>query len=233
MHLDTYKQKQADLFDQMEKDFSKGKLPSTLSAPVEDYNNDPRRALTSFGYVPDRIANNIYNNIINPLQSIHPEYYYYPRNTLHTTVLVIKAAAFEPKFDLHDIEKVQQVFAEVTPTYQPITYDLQGIFTLPYSYGIRGYASPNLAELVIELRAKLKEAHVADDRLLASDSVYFGHITFCRKAKRETNPEIEKAIEKLHDIELGTFKLDTINIAESNVSLIEDKTKIHEKYSLA
>lgn len=228
----TYKDKQKALIDSIESDFNCGLSPSTIVPITQDYQNDNRIGLTSVILLPQNIQNIIIEKVIKPLKEIDPNQYYYPPpNSLHITIFCIKSVNNPITYTQRDIEIVEKVFSEVIPKYQKFNFEIRGLFDLPTSLGIRAYSDEIFGGLVQELREKIRKQGVVDDKILASNEIFFSNITICRH-RRETNSDYKNWIIENKDLYFGNVEAEDVYLATSNVTFQPHKTKVITKFKL-
>lgn len=229
--MDSYFKKQKALFDEIESKFKKGESPSTIVKPVSDYKNDEQICLTSIAFIPVNLQKEIIGSVIEPLKKADSTQYFYPPESMHLTIQNIRTINKPPLFNDQDIQKAKEAFLKVISKHPKITFSLEGLFDLPTSLGIRAYAEETLVDLCKELREELTEADVPDNKTYASDTVLFGNISICRYITKP-NKEFFKTVENLKSINLGSLKVENVNLITTNAVCHPQKTKILETYKL-
>lgn len=232
MNTSSYQQQQHLLYNQIEKDFKKGLQPSAIVSIVQDYKNDNRIGLTTVSFLPENIQKTIQHKIIKHLTKADPgQYYYPPPNSLHLTILCIRVVNDPVLFTKEDVETISKVFEKEIPKHKKIKFKLKGLFELPTSIGIRAYCDDSLQKLIKDLRKKLSDAHVPENKKLASNEIFFSNVTFCRLISKPSR-QFENTIKKLKNIEIGEVEVSEVILATSNVTFQPNKTTIISRYQL-
>ncbi len=226
-----YQDQQYQLFNQLESAFQRGEQPCKIYPQITDYANDPRRCLTIAGWIDHDLATEIDEILIQPLKAVDPRQYYYPQDNLHTTLLTLFLAAAPPLFTQADIDIITKVLTKVMPKLKPITYHLKGLFLMPNSIGIRGYTGHELHETITTIRAALAERGIVIDPGLASDEVYFGHITLCRFITPPNSAFWRKTVE-LRNRGFGHRTSNTLSLISSNFTFEKKATVNHARFIL-
>ena len=176
---ETYRELQKRIVNKLGYDADQD--PRVSIIPIRsDHKNDRARCLTSVIIPPDGIAQSIYQTIIEPLKAIEPEHYYYSPESLHLTIKNIKVVSDPPRFTEADMQKVDQLFAELIPRHQAFSYALDEVVAFKTSVSLIGYCDERLRELVQALDAGLHAIGLPDDKQLISHSVFFGNMTLSR-----------------------------------------------------
>lgn len=226
-----YQDQQYQLFNQLESAFQRGEQPCNIYPQITDYANDPRRCLTIAGWIDHDLATEIDEILIQPLKAVDPRQYYYPQDSLHTTLLTLFLAANPPLFTDSEVAIIKTVLAEIVPKLKPITYHLKGLFLMPNSIGVRGYTGPELYEAINTIRGALIKKGIAINPGLASDEVYFGHITLCRFITPPNSAFWRKTVE-LRNRGFGHRTSNTLSLISGNFSFEKKSVINHGKFSL-
>lgn len=213
--MNTYKDRQKKLIQEMKKTFVQGESKSTVVEMRKNYADDPALCLTAIAHIPPEITQEIQEKIIQPLKAIDPKQYYYPSNSLHLTVKNIRTIHDPPIFTRQDIEKAKVVFAAVIPKHQSYTYELEDLLLLPTSLSLMGYTDEGLRYLVEELDQALIKNGVPDNKQYFSDSVFFGNITLCRFTRIPSSAFRQK-INELQTIKIGAVEVEQIQLITTN-----------------
>lgn len=230
--MSSYQKKQKTLFDEIEKKFKQGLSPSTLVSPVDDYENDNQLCLTSVVFLPEDLQKDIYKNLVEPLKRLDANQYFFLPKSLHLTIQNIKTIHHPPLFNSDDIAKVKDAFNQIIPKYKSFSFELNGLFELPTSFSIRAYSDETLLHLTTELKQKLIEVGVPDNKQYASKDVVFGNITVCRYTKTP-NQEFINKLNELKNVNFGQLEVTTVSLITSNVVLDPKFTKIIQEYNFS
>lgn len=225
-----YQDQQYQLFNQLESAFQRGEQPCNIYPQIKDYANDPRRCLTIAGWIDHDLATEIDEILIQPLKAVDSNQYYCPQDSLHTTLLTLFLAAHPPVFTDTDIAVIKEVLTELSPKLIPITYHLKGLFLMPNSIGVRGYTGHELYETITTIRQALEKRNIHIDPRVASNEVYFGHITLCRFVTPPNSAFWRKTVE-LRNRGFGQRTIKTWSLISSNFSFEKKTISNHGKFT--
>ncbi|MBU1177881.1 hypothetical protein KJ903_01550 [Patescibacteria group bacterium] len=231
--MNNYQKQQHQVFEQLEKEVRAGKTTVTLVETMDNYATDQRLCLTSVVFLPPELQKIVTDKIIAPLKQADSRQYYYPPASLHITIQSIRTvpANFPPRFTAGDIVKVKKVFQQVVVEFRPFTFELRGLLEMPTSIAIRAYSDKILGNLALELRKRLAEAGVPDNKQYISPDIVFGNLTVCRYTT-EPNDNFKTNIAELKTADWGELEVRKINLITTNAVCHPDKTKILATYNL-
>lgn len=229
--MTSYQQKQLELLQKLEEEFKKGKTPSTIVELVEDYVNDNRICLTSVVFIPGDLAQLITSKIIDPLRKADPDQYYYPASSLHLTIQNIRTINDPVLFTEDDVKNAKKVFSEVIPRHRSFNFNLQGLFEMPTSLGIRAFSDEALKFLILDLRSKLNQYGIPDNKTYASRDIFFGNISVCRYTQTPKE-SFFNLVQQLKEVEVGQLRVKTISLVTTNSVCHPEKTKVLQTFSL-
>jgi 2'-5' RNA ligase len=224
----TFKDRQKRLVAQL-KNGSPTKLNRIASiVPIQaDYSTSPARALTSVVFIPGRMAQEIYQTIVEPLRAIEPDHYYYPPETMHLTVKNVRKVNDPPRFTEADIHGVDQLFKTIIPQHETFSISLEELVPFATSVALIGYPDERFQRLIQALDTGLREIGLPDDKKYVSNTLFFGNITICRFT-HPPSPAFFKGVERLTyrfkaELPVQTIKLITCNA----ICLLETRTIWH------
>jgi len=229
--IDNYILKQKVLVKELENIFIKGESKSTVVDMQKDYANNKQITLTSVVFLPKNITDSITKNIINPLQRIEPNQYFYPAASMHLTIKNIRTIHEPPIFNESDVNKVNKLFNDIIPKFQPFEFKVEDVLIFPTSISVMAYSDDILQKLVLALDNGLKEIGVSDDKKYLSDSVFWGNITVCRFTEKPSDLFIAE-VKKMRNLKIGKFKVENINLITCNAVCRENSKKIIAEYKL-
>lgn len=229
--MDDYASRQLELVKSIEEQFKAGKSPSTIVDPVSNYEADDRICLTALAYLPSRLQEKIYEEIVEPLRKMDNRQYFYESSALHITVQNVRVINNPPHFTKDDIEKARRVFKEVIAKHGSLKVEIQRIFELPTSFALSAFTTIGWEELVFDLRSQLKKAGVPDDKSYAPGPV-LANTTICRYTT-PPNEGFLNELKKLKEIRIGSFEVKNVALATTNAVSLPSKTTIIEEYNLS
>lgn len=207
------------------------KLPH-VAAMRSEYDSDQSRCLTTVHFLPAIIRERIKKLIIEPLQAIEPEHYFYPPDDLHLTLKNIRANQFPSSFSDDDIQKVDALLARLIPTLPPLHFTLEGALLFPTNIWLAGYADESLERFIHLMDQELEKIGLKDDRKRASDKYFWTNISVCRFV-HTPGPKLIEIAKELRHVKLGEVIVDHLELVTGNTALQKGSRKILERYNFA
>lgn len=209
---------------------------SERSAYLEDYVHDPRRCLTIVAFPPDDMTERIEREIINPLRSIEPDFYFYPKISLHTTIQGIQPVFDPPLFSKADKAKVHELLNLIVPGLPAVSLYFQGLIAFPSgsptSISLAGYSDERLRKVICALNKGLHDADIGyNDKYHYSKELFFGSIAVCRFTHRPQESFLRK-IEELDAVDLGEFFIDRLYLVTCNLVCDTKSREVIGSYKL-
>ena len=231
MDRTPYQLRQLELMGQMSSIANTTGATTTIVSMQSDYTNDPQLCLAVVSYLPETIAEAIYTRIVGPLKTIEPDFYYFPKESLHITIQNIRTVAMPPHFSQSDIAAAGGVLQKAFGSAAPFTLDLTHVIRMPTSVMIAALASPAYNTCITNLRTQLALAGVADDKKYFTDEMVFANCTFCRYTHNPSQKFIEK-IQEFADIDIGKFIVQETCLITTNAGCHPSKTTVQGRYTL-
>lgn len=228
--MTPFQQRQLTLMRQMEHQLAAGTPVGTIIPMQSDFANDPQLAITCITPVPIRIATKIQTEIIEPLRSIEPKFFYYPNESLHVTIQNIRVIHNPPRYTPSDIAKVQEVLKNAVGNAGPFTFEYTRLMRMPTSVSLIALVTPEYDQFVRKLRKSLIDAGVPDDKTYFTDEVVFANTTICRYTQAPSEKFIE-TIQKLKDIQVGMFTAKNVSFMEMNAVAGPSKKRVIQTYN--
>lgn len=222
--LTTYQQKQIEVIEEIEKSLMLKQASFSMVEPVEDFISDQRIALTSVHFPRNDFLKKIELEILQPLKKIDPKQFFYSSEFIHMTIKNIKTIQDPPDFTKTDIEKVQQVFAEVIPKHHKFKAYYYRLLLFPYNLALIGTTDPALDEIVLELDQKLKEAGVPDNKIYLNSRYFFSNVTLVRFNKPLTDQFKNKVKEISASLKPFSYEIDSVTLLSCN-AVMNNKTE--------
>lgn len=224
-----YQQRQLVLMRQMEESLARGATVSTIVPFQTDYANDPQLCLTAVSFVGADIANRIHNELISKLQTIEPDFYYYGHDSLHLTVQNVRVINSPPHFTQSDISAVRTVFADMAPRYEPFSFTLCGVLSMPTSVSVIALIEPRYDAFIRDLRQQLVAAGVPDDKTYFTDEMVFANITICRYTHVPHRLFLTQLAE-YKNLPLGNLTVGDVSVITTNAGAHPSKTTVFGTY---
>lgn len=188
-------------------------------APVDDYENDSRIALTSVHFPHSSLIQNINDQIIKPLKVVSPDHYYYPLDSLHLTIKNVRLINEPPTFNSNDIDKVKNVFEEVISKFHTFKTYFYRLILFPASLALVGTTDPELDLIHLELDHELKKVGVPDNKKYLNSRYFFCNITLVRFTSPLTLEYKRKINELSHTINIDPYEVDSATLLSCNATM--------------
>ena len=153
--MNNHQLNQLKVIGQIEDQINSNSLSFTTVAPVDDYTNDPRMALTSVHF-PNKDLIHKVQKIISSLKEVEPDYYYYPDDSLHMTIKNIRVINDPQQFDDRDIFKVREVFSQVIPNHSRFDTYFYRLLLFPNNLALVGTTDSELDQIILHGASKVK-----------------------------------------------------------------------------
>jgi len=213
--MSSYQDKQKKVIAALEKQIKANALTFSTVAPVTDYVNDPRICLTSVHFPQKSLIDQIQRQIIDPLQAIDPQHFYYPRDSLHLTIKNIRVINDPPHFTEEDVEKAQKIFSDVIPHHTRFSVYFYRLLLFPNNLALIGTTDPELDKLVLELDRKLTEAGIPDDKKYNNTQYFFSNMTLARFS--DPSELFKKKVEEIsQNLVFEPYIIDAVTLLTGN-----------------
>lgn len=114
--MNDYFQKQKIYTAKLEQSFQEHKIVVTIVEMKKNYVDDDATCLTTLTFPTKTITKKIHI-ITKRLQTIEPDFYYYPEKSLHLTIKNIRTIHKPPLFTPDDVKKVHSLFEKIIPKF--------------------------------------------------------------------------------------------------------------------
>lgn len=227
--MTPFQEGQLVLMRQMERSISTNPHAATIVPMQDDFASDPQLALTAVSFLPNDVADLISRTIIEPLKSVEPSFYYYPKASMHLTVQNVRIIHDPPRFTAHDIEIARGVFRQAVMSVHPFTFQLHGVLIMPTSISIIALGSPEYESFVTNIRRDLHLAGVPDDKTYFTNDRVFANITISRFTHTPSR-QFVTTMKDMHDRFIGELTIREMSLVTMNAGAHPSKTTILEKY---
>lgn len=202
---------------------------SIIKAP-NDFEDDDRMCLTYLYVLPDVLKAKI-RPIIDELRKVDPNQYYYKDDSLHMTIQCIRQIADSPNFTQGDVAAVSSLSEHIT-SHKPLSLDMDGLFMMPTSLGIRCFHDQESHDFIHSLRNKLVEIGVPDDKKYFDDKTIVANMTLCRFYNKP-NEKFLETFNKLKSINFGKLNVDKIHLVSTNGIFQKERRDIYGVFNFA
>lgn len=230
--MTPFQERQLVLMRQMESSLASDHSASTIVPIQADYQNDPQIALTCISYIPSDLAASIQTQLIEQLQTIEPDFFYYPNEALHITIQNVRVIHNPPRFTDEDVKKVQMVLSKMVSASAPFEFEYAGLLSMPTSVSLIALVSPAYDQFVKTLRHALNAAGVPDDKTYFTDQIIFANTSICRYTHAPSQKFLKK-LEECKDISFGKLTPKTVSVVTMNAVANPKKTVVHGTYDFA
>lgn len=192
------------------------KLPH-VAAMRSEYDSDQSRCLTTVFFLPTEIRRKVKKLIIDPLQQLEPEHYFYPEEDLHLTLKNIRTNHFPPDFTEDDVKRVDDFLKKLVVSLPPLHFTIEGLIVFPTNIWLPAYANEDLQYFIQEMDRGLNALGLNDNRKRASDTYFWANISVCRFVHPPTNNLTQKAQELRH-LKIGEISVHHIDLVTANTA---------------
>lgn len=194
-----------------------------------------KEIITSVVRLPQQITSQLVE-ISGQIGEQFSKLYIYPADTIHTTVLYLSPYIMEEEIMFQNLERVKEIIRNVVYNAYSITAKVCGLGLFPTTIFAQIYINEpeKMVKLRQEIAGKLKkegffgEKTKVYERGLNWGLSFSNIIRFCAPV----SGEIVKMVCKNHDRDFGTFKLDSLEIVNTDKYLSKGGTIVYEKYAL-
>jgi hypothetical protein len=198
----------------------------SIVTPAGDFEEDTRTCLTIIHFPPKRVTESVTKEIIEPLRKADPRHYFYPEESLHVTINNVREIAEPPTFTEEDIDKVKGLQLKGR-----LKFNFDGLFRMSTGIGIKGYPDSATVNFILELRQRLSDIGVHDDKTYVDPEVIIGNISVCRFYGKP-NKRFLSVYSQIETIQLGTVNADLISLVRTNGVCHPKKTRILRNWEL-
>ena len=229
---DTYQERQKSIVKGLRGNSGHRNIGApVVVSPRSDYRTDSAICLTSVVFVPEDMAQDIYQTMVEPLKKIEPDHHYYSPDAMHITIKNIRTVHDPPLFTEMDVKKVHHLFTALIPQHHRFTFSLEELIAFTASVSLIGYCDDRLKALVQALDAGLNEIGVPDNKHYVSDTVFFGNVTLCRYA-RQPSRKFYEAVEHKAQVHKRALKVEAIHLITCNSVCAPESRTVLNSYKL-
>lgn len=207
-----------------------GQTTATV-VPMQSEFRDGHRCLTTVAFVPDDLAERLTTRVIEPLQSVEPDHWYYPAASLHATIKNIRVEHDPAQFTDADVARVTTLYTTLIPTLPAFSFTFEGLLRFSTSISAAGTSDERLRTVVQTLDRGLRSIGLADDKIYVSDRVFFGNITLCRFT-HQPSPVFFETVAELKSISIGEFPITELFLVSCDSVMSPESLTIHGRYPL-
>lgn len=208
--------KQIEVINEIDDQIKNHALNFSTVPPVADYAADLRMSLTSVHFPSQSLMNKIQAEIIQQLQSISPEHFYYPNESLHMTIKNIRVINDPPHYTNDELEKVVDVFERVVPNHKAFKVYFYRLLLFPHNLALIGTTDPELDDLVLDLDQQLITAGVPDDKKYLNARHFFSNVTLARFNQPPSAHFIEQVRKISEALNFEPYLVDSVSLVECN-----------------
>lgn len=213
--MTSHQKKQIEVISQIEEQIQTSSLNFSTISPVENFESDRRISLTSV-HLPSILLKNKILELTKPLRDISLEHYYYPSESLHTTIKNVRVINDPPHFTRDDIEKAKGIFSKIIPNHRQFKVYYYRLLLFPNNLALIGTTDEELDNIIFDLDKKLKEFGIADDKQYINSKYFFSNITLARFSKPITNKFREKVEVLSNKIRFDPYVVDSVALVTTN-----------------
>ena len=177
---------------------------------------DTRRGMSVLSYLSDEIGVAI-STLLDQLQRIEPEQYYYPANEFHLTVLTVITCFEGFKLSDIDVKAYSDAFQQAVEDIGPFKIRYSGITASPSCILVQGFPDDEQLNL---LRGKLRSSFERANLRTTTDLRYeisTAHTTVVRfKSPLRNRDAFIELLSKYRNIDFGTLEVDRLDFVFNN-----------------
>lgn len=214
--MTSHQSKQQEIIAEMDRQARHNALNFSSVAPVEDYEVDSRKGLTSV-HIPDTsFITTIQSTLLDPLKVIEPQHLYYSNEMLHFTLKGIRVINDPPHFTDEDIAIAKEVFSDVVPLHKKFAINFYKLIVFPTNLSLVGTTDPEFDDLFLDLDSRLKLAGVPDDKHYLNSKYFFCTLTLCRFTSELSDEFITKVKELELSLRMEPYQVDSVTLVTCN-----------------
>lgn len=219
--LTGHQLKQIEVIKKIEKLFNQNKISAV--SKIDDYENDPRICLTSVHFPSKKLTKIIVAKIIEPLQKIDKNIFYYPPESLHLTVKNIRTINNPPDFKTNDLLTAKKVFSKVIPKLHKFKIYYYKLVIYPNSLSIVYTTDPELDLIFSELDKALNKSGLPDNKFYANNKYIISNITLARFYGQPT-PEFKNEVKRIAKLNIfDNYIIDSVTLLTANAAMKNKK----------
>jgi hypothetical protein len=227
----SYQQKQIEVINKIEKQINTNSIRFSTVTPTTSYDNDRRICLTSVHFPHRELLEKIENNLINSLNEIQANHYYYPQKSLHITIKNVRVINDPPNFDQKDVSKVKKVFEKVIPKHHQFKTYFYRLLLFPSNLALIGTTDPELDKIIFDLDKNLEKVNFSDDKQYTNNKYFFCNMTLVRFTLPVSEEFRQKVVDLSKNIKFDPYIIDSVTLLSANAVL--KKRQISGVWSLS
>jgi len=190
-----------------------------------DISQDKRLSLTVI--IP---INVLFKNVIDQLNKLEPEQYFYPSTDTHITVIDFICDSDNSFLDKEKIEQCKMILNNSIKNFSGFYINFKGLTASQNAVMVQGFFDTGLQDLRNIIR---KECVRHGFELKERHQQTWAHSAIMRFKKKLKNPELfVNEIETLRNTDFGSVKVNKILFVLHDWYNIKEKTKILQEYKL-
>lgn len=214
--MNSHQSKQKQIIEEMDRQVRNNALNFSSVASIDNYETDSRLCLTSV-HIPSKVfTHKIQSSLIQQLQHIKPEYYYYSDNSLHITIKNVRVVNNPPHFTEETTTLATGVFNDIVQHNKKFRIYFYKLILFPNNVSLIGTTDPEFDDLFLDLDKGLKAAGIPDDKRYLNAKYFFCTMTLCRFNTEPSSKFVEKVKELENSIMLEPYEVDSVTLLTCN-----------------
>lgn len=222
-----YQKGQLEVIRTIENQIENDTVSFSIVLPTENYDTDPRMALTSVHFPKPELITYVTSQLQEPLKKIAPEHYYYSPESLHLTIKNVRTTAEPRGYTPEEIEQTNHVFSQVLTHHKPFKAYFFRLLQFKLNLALVGTTDPELDSIILDLDKELDAAGVPDNKVYANKDHFFAMMTLLRFVDEPTSTFQDKINELSSTISFPPYTIDTISLVTAN-AVMKKRTVIGE-----
>jgi 2'-5' RNA ligase len=225
--MPDYKEVLQEAYDRIWNSSKENLLNNDVSTDINLSNIEDDKRLGLTVLIP---LGDIFLKVINQLKEIEPKQYFYPATDTHITVIDFIGASEDFVFDEKQVKVYKKVLDAMLKDFSKFNIEFKGLTASKGAVIVQGFFDDALQKLREKLRQEVNKQGI---ELKERYKVETAHATIMRFKKKLQNPEaLANKIEKMRNIDLGTFEVKKILFVLHDWYNLKGKTKILAEYEL-
>jgi LuxR family glucitol operon transcriptional activator len=230
----VYVEEVEQVYDRLRKLGREAFLKGTVSVDpnIAKLENDKRRGITLIAK-PSETCIKCFCDVLQQIQKILPNQYFYHAQDFHITVLTLVDAHEGFQVDANKVSLYNNELKDVFSSFSPFDIVFHGILVTHDVVMVRGHLKSNmLNEIRDALRSRLKACGLGDT-LDPRYKTTTAHAVIARFIRRPDNSENAlQQLEELSEVDLGVTRVDTIYFVYNDWVMSHDRIEPLHTYRL-
>ncbi|MCX6732759.1 MAG: hypothetical protein NTV98_04430 [Candidatus Roizmanbacteria bacterium] len=221
--MSRHQQEQIKIINEIEAQVKSNSLQATAVLPVSNFDEDTRMCLTSVHFPDISLIDQIYSSIIEPLNKLFPDAYYYSPSSLHLTIKNIRVINDPPTFTDKEIDIANDVFSRRIPIHKQFAIYPYRLLLFKNNLALMSTSDEELDSIILDLSSALTTAGIPDDKQYINSRYFFSNMTLARFSTIPSHEFKEKVEHLSSHLKLNPYIVDSVSLITSNAVMKKRK----------